>query len=54
MVVEASQYLGMSMTFTIFEFLKENLDKLFQDQPDKIVHESRVDESFAKLDLKEG
>ena len=46
------QYLGMSMTFTIFEFVKENLDKLLQDQPDVIVAESRVDESLGKLDIR--
>ena len=51
-IEEATQYLGMSMTFTIFEFVKENLDKLLQDQPDVIVAESRVDESLGKLDIK--
>jgi hypothetical protein len=42
----------MSMTYTVFEFVKENLDKFLQDQPEQIIAESRVDESLAKLDLK--
>ena len=33
---EAEAYLGMSMTFTLFEHVKENLESLLADQPDEI------------------
>jgi ubiquitin-protein ligase len=31
---EADQYLGMSMTYTLFEFLKERFDTLIAEQPE--------------------
>lgn len=34
---EAEQYLGMSMTYSLFEFVKEKFDELIQDQPEKAV-----------------
>ena len=33
---EAEAYLGMSMTFTLFEHVKENLESLLADQPEEI------------------
>lgn len=33
---EAQAYLGMSMTFSLFEWVKESLDQLLQDQPNVI------------------
>ncbi len=33
---EAEQYLGMSMTYTLFEYVKENLDKLLEKQPEAV------------------
>ncbi|CAG9831924.1 unnamed protein product [Diabrotica balteata] len=32
---EAEQYLGMSMTYSLFEFLKEKFDELINEQPDE-------------------
>lgn len=32
---EADQYLGMSMTYSLFEFLKEKFEELMQEQPDE-------------------
>lgn len=37
---EADHYLGESMTFTLFEFLKDFLEDLVADQPDKEVIEN--------------
>lgn len=37
---EADHYLGESMTFTLFEFLKDFAEELIADQPDKEVAES--------------
>lgn len=37
---EADHYLGESMTFTLFEFLKDFSEDLVADQPDKEVIES--------------
>lgn len=31
---EAEQYLGMSMTYSLFEFLKEKFDNLIEEQPE--------------------
>lgn len=36
---EANHYLGESMTFTLFEFLKDFAEDLVADQPDKEVIE---------------
>lgn len=33
---EAEQYLGMPMTYTIFESVKEKLDDLLNDQPESL------------------
>lgn len=33
---EADQYLGMPMTYTIFESIKEKLDNLLQEQPESL------------------
>jgi len=33
---EAEQYLGMSMTYSIFEWVRENLETLLSNQPDTI------------------
>jgi len=32
---EADQYLGMSMTYTLFEYIKENFESWTEDQPDQ-------------------
>lgn len=37
---EASQYLGMSMTYSLFEFVKERFEELIQEQPEQTVIES--------------
>ncbi|XP_050546736.1 RWD domain-containing protein 4 [Daktulosphaira vitifoliae] len=39
-VIEANHYLGESMTFTLFEFLKDLAEELTADQPTKEVIES--------------
>ena len=33
---EAEQYLGMSMTYSIFEWVRENLETLLEAQPETI------------------
>lgn len=37
---EAEQYLGMSMTYSLFEFVKEKFDELIKEQPE---HEETPD-----------
>lgn len=37
---EAEQYLGMSMTYSLFEFVKEKFDELIQEQPEEAVIDS--------------
>lgn len=37
---EAEQFLGMSMTFSIFDYVKENFDSLVADQPEDNQHAS--------------
>lgn len=32
---ETQQYLGMSMTYSLFEFIKEKFDELMSDQPEE-------------------
>lgn len=32
---EAEQYLGMSMTYSLFEFIKEKFDELIEEQPEE-------------------
>ncbi len=34
---EAEQYLGMSMTYSLFEFVKERADELMEGQPEQFV-----------------
>ena len=48
--VEAEQYLGMSMTYSLFEYVKENMDSLLEEQPDQIF-DTKVSDNLAKLDL---
>ena len=33
---EAEQYLGMSMTYSLFEYAKENLETLLVNQPEAV------------------
>lgn len=33
MKTEAEQYLGMSMTYSLFEFVKEKFEELIDEQP---------------------
>lgn len=40
MKTEAEQYLGMSMTYSLFEFVKEKFDELIKEQPE---HEETPD-----------
>ena len=47
---EAEQYLGMSMTFSLIEFLKENFDRLMADQPDSVTLVNQVTETLENLD----
>eukprot|EP00088_Acartia_fossae_P046594 TRINITY_DN5034_c0_g1_i2.p1 TRINITY_DN5034_c0_g1~~TRINITY_DN5034_c0_g1_i2.p1 ORF type:complete len:195 (-),score=55.25 TRINITY_DN5034_c0_g1_i2:262-846(-) len=46
---EADQYLGMSMTYSLFEFVKENFDTLIESQPESI---EAVTERIEKVDIK--
>lgn len=43
---EAEQYLGMSMTYSLFEFVKEKFDELIQDQPEEILEQVTADEEI--------
>ncbi|KAF7288047.1 RWD domain-containing protein 4 [Rhynchophorus ferrugineus] len=45
---EAEQYIGMSMTYSLFEFLKEKFDELIAEQP-----ESPVELDVGKLCISE-
>ena len=36
MSTEAEQYLGMSMTYSLFEYAKENLETLLVNQPEAV------------------
>jgi len=44
---EAEQYLGMSMTFSLVEYLKENFDTLMADQPEHVTASSVTEVSEA-------
>ena len=46
---EAEQYLGMPMTFTIIEQVKENLENLLKDQPEQI--EAPVRETSEEVEV---
>lgn len=41
---EADQYLGMSMTYSLFEFVKERFEELIQDLPEEVIEQGGVDE----------
>ncbi|KRT79263.1 hypothetical protein AMK59_8572, partial [Oryctes borbonicus] len=41
--MEAEQYLGMSMTYSLFEFIKEKFDELIVDQSEECVVEQDVE-----------
>ena len=49
---EAEPYLGMSMTYTIFEQVKENLETLLNDQPEEMVIKD-LSEDFSHLQAAE-
>ena len=51
--VEAEQFLGMSMTYSLFEYVKENMDNLLEEQPDQIF-DTKVSDNLSKLDIQEG
>ncbi|KAJ8967504.1 hypothetical protein NQ314_002819 [Rhamnusium bicolor] len=41
--VEAEQYLGMSMTYSLFEFVKEKFDELIEEQPEHVAEKLDMD-----------
>lgn len=43
---EAEQYLGMSMTYSLFEFVKEKFEELIVDQPEEIVEHVATDDEI--------
>jgi len=45
---EAEQYLDMSMTYSLFEYVKENLDTLLEHQPDFV---ENISDKVEKIDL---
>ena len=44
---EADQFLGMSMTYSLFEYVKENFDSLLENQPDFVENISEKVEKIA-------
>ncbi|KAJ8944047.1 hypothetical protein NQ318_016245 [Aromia moschata] len=42
-ITEAEQYLGMSMTYSLFEFVKEKFDELIEEQPEHVSEKLEVD-----------
>ena len=50
---EAEQYLGMSMTYTIFEQVKENLETLLNDQPDEMDAVKELTEDFSQAEIRD-
>lgn len=58
---EAEQYLGMSMTYSLFEFVKERFEELIEEQPehalelevDKLSVEEQEENLGAKREKKE-
>ncbi len=46
---EAEQYLGMSMTYSLIEFVKENLDGLLEKQPETISKDESADAVVAEV-----
>jgi hypothetical protein len=47
--VEAEQYLGTAMTFTLFEFVKEKMEELLAGQPQNFV--SDVTDSVGRITI---
>ena len=43
----------MSMTYSLFEYVKENFDKLLEEQPEQIF-DTKVSDGLAKLEIQEG
>ena len=48
---EGEMYLGMSMTFTIFEQVKENLTDLLSDQPETLQLDQEITEKLDEVEL---
>ena len=48
---EGDQYLGMSMTFTLFEQVKENIEDLLADQPDQIEAVKEISEKLEEVEV---
>ena len=48
---EADQFLGMSMTYSLFEYVKENFDSLLENQPDFVENISEKVEKIALDDV---
>ncbi|KAL3269199.1 hypothetical protein HHI36_008281 [Cryptolaemus montrouzieri] len=40
---EGQQFLGMSMTYSLFEFVKEKFDEIIKDQPEQVIDSSLID-----------
>ena len=51
---EGEQFLGMSMTFSIFEQVKENLEDLLSDQPDQIELVKEISEDLEQVEIQPG
>lgn len=47
--MEAEQYLGTAMTYTLFEFVKERLEELLAGQPESYI--SDVTESVDRITI---
>jgi len=50
---EAEQFLGMSMTYSLFESVKENLDAVFAIQPEKDVSSEIPSDDLQALKIRE-
>ncbi|KAL1140674.1 hypothetical protein AAG570_000604 [Ranatra chinensis] len=59
-IKEAEMWLGSAMTYTVFEFVKENLNDLVSDQPEQLTKDEKIEElsevqqeeTFNKRDIK--
>jgi hypothetical protein len=47
--MEAEQYLGTAMTYTLFEFVKEKLEELLAGQPESFI--SDVTDSVDRITI---
>lgn len=47
--MEAEQYLGTAMTYTLFEFVKEKLEELLAGQPESFI--SDVTDSVERITI---